>query len=118
MGRRIARSNRQQDPGTYLGAEPQRERVGSSVVANREERLCFLRGLCLFERDALRVRRPESARVGAFVSCGKVAKGAGIQDLVDGLLDEVVEPQTVWVVVQDTLRSLRDTGRAPVRSMP
>ena len=63
--------------------------------------------LCLLERDQARVRRPQGARLRAEVGRFKVAEGAGIGDLVDGLLDEVLEVEAVGVARRNSTISPR-----------
>ena len=114
----IAGSHGERDAGRELGAEPERERVGRSVVADRQQRLGFVWRLRLLERDQVRVRRPQPARLGAPVTRREVPEGAGVEDLVDRLFDQVIEPEAVRVVPQETPPSPRDTGRTPARPTP
>ena len=60
-----------------LGTESQGERVRRSVLADRQQRLGFVRRLRLLERDQVRVRRPQPARRGAPVTGREVPEGAG-----------------------------------------
>ena len=64
----IAGSDGERDARREFGAEPKRERVGRSVVADGQQRLGFVRRLRLLERDQVRVRRPQPSRLGARVS--------------------------------------------------
>ena len=70
----VAGSNRKRDTGREVGAEPQRERVGRSGVADLQQRLSFVRRLRLPERDPGRIRGPQPTRLGATVT---VPRGAG-----------------------------------------
>ena len=69
-----------------------------------QQRLGFVRRLRLLERDQVRVRRPQRARLGARVTGREVTEGAGIEDLVDGLLDQGIELEAVRVVPQELHR--------------
>ena len=71
-----------------------RSRTGSSVSA-------CVRRLRLLERDQAGVCRPQPARLGAPVTGREVAEGAGIEDLVDGHLGQVIELEAVRVVPQE-----------------
>src|SRR5450755_1717397 len=107
MRRWIAGSDGERDAWRELGTEPQRERVGRSAVVDCQQRLGLVRRLRLLERYLVRVRRPQSTRLGAFVIGREVAEGAGIDDLVDGHFGQDLELEAERVLAQE-LHGLRE----------
>jgi hypothetical protein len=78
------------------------ERIGSPVVPDGQLDLCDVRRLRLLERDGARVRRPQRTRLRPQVTCGEVSERARVDDLVDGLLDQVLEVQAIRLVPHET----------------
>ena len=101
MRRWIAGSDGERDAGRELGAEPEGERVGRSVVVDGQQCLGLVGRLRLLERDPVRVRRPQLTRFGAYVIRREVPEGAGIDDLVDGVLDQDLELEAERVLPEE-----------------
>ena len=74
-----------------------------AVPGSRTSQQCLglMRRHRLLDRDLVRVRRPQAARLGPPVTRGQVAERSRVQDLVDRRVDQLIEPEAVRIWPQE-----------------